>query len=200
MAHKTFISYKYSESQDLRDRIIDSLGKDSKFYQGETSDSPDLTDTTTDTIRTHLKEMIFSTSVMIVILSPHMKESKWMDWEIKYALKDISHEGSQSHSNGILGIIKNSPDASWLKSKITKEDGHINCIYDNSKVLDIINKNTINQVPRVYACKQCKSIDALYGNYITYVEENDFFSDPNKYIENAYDKSQKISKYDIKKQ
>lgn len=26
MAHKTFISYKYSESQDLRDRIIDAMG------------------------------------------------------------------------------------------------------------------------------------------------------------------------------
>lgn len=26
MAHKTFISYKYSEAQDLRDRIIKALG------------------------------------------------------------------------------------------------------------------------------------------------------------------------------
>ena len=28
MAHKTFISYKYSEAQDLRDNIIDALGDD----------------------------------------------------------------------------------------------------------------------------------------------------------------------------
>lgn len=28
MAHKTFISYKYSESQELRDRIIEALGDD----------------------------------------------------------------------------------------------------------------------------------------------------------------------------
>lgn len=26
MAHKTFISYKYSEAQNLRDRIIKALG------------------------------------------------------------------------------------------------------------------------------------------------------------------------------
>ena len=39
MAHKTFISYKYSESQDLRDRIIDALGEDAAYYKGETSDS-----------------------------------------------------------------------------------------------------------------------------------------------------------------
>ena len=48
MAHKTFISYKYSEARDLRDAIIDSLGDDATYYKGETSDSPDLTDTTTE--------------------------------------------------------------------------------------------------------------------------------------------------------
>lgn len=28
MAHKTFISYKYNESRELRDKIIESLEKD----------------------------------------------------------------------------------------------------------------------------------------------------------------------------
>lgn len=42
MAHKTFISYKYSEARGLRDRIIASLGDDATYYRGETSDSPDL--------------------------------------------------------------------------------------------------------------------------------------------------------------
>ena len=28
MAHKTFISYKYSEAQKLRDDIIEALGED----------------------------------------------------------------------------------------------------------------------------------------------------------------------------
>ena len=45
MAHKTFISYKYSEAQELRDRIIKAFGDDASYYQGETSASPDLTDT-----------------------------------------------------------------------------------------------------------------------------------------------------------
>lgn len=35
MARKTFISYKYSEAQDLRDTIIDSLGSDAMYYKGE---------------------------------------------------------------------------------------------------------------------------------------------------------------------
>lgn len=28
MAHKTFISYKYSEARELRDKIIEALGDD----------------------------------------------------------------------------------------------------------------------------------------------------------------------------
>lgn len=31
MAHKTFISYKYSEAQNLRDRIIKALGDDASI-------------------------------------------------------------------------------------------------------------------------------------------------------------------------
>lgn len=31
--HKTFVSYKYSESQDLRDKIIEVLGDDATYYK-----------------------------------------------------------------------------------------------------------------------------------------------------------------------
>ena len=90
MAHKTFISYKYSEAQKLRDSIINALGDDATYYKGETSDSPDLTDTTTDNIKRHLTDMMYDTSVTIVIISPNMKQSKWIDWEIEYSLKSIT--------------------------------------------------------------------------------------------------------------
>ncbi|MHC1720136.1 MAG: hypothetical protein AB9844_05535 [Clostridiaceae bacterium] len=51
MSHKTFISYKYSEARKLRDAIIDALGDDATYYQGETSSSPDLSDTSTEILR-----------------------------------------------------------------------------------------------------------------------------------------------------
>lgn len=78
MKHKTFISYKWSESQDVRDRIITALGDDATYYKGETSESPDLTDTSTENIKRNLTDMMYDTSVTIVVLSPHMKESKWI--------------------------------------------------------------------------------------------------------------------------
>ena len=105
MAHKTFISYKYSEAQGLRDNIIKKLGDDASYYKGETSESPDLTDTSTENIKKNLTDMMYDTSVTIVIISPNMKKSKWIDWEIEYCLKNISRKNRTSHTNGIVGVI-----------------------------------------------------------------------------------------------
>lgn len=107
MAHKTFISYKYDEARDLRDKIIKAMGNDTTYYTGETSDSPDLSDKTTDTIKEKLKDMIYGTSVTIVIISPNMRKSKWIEWEIEYSLKKIKRSNQYSHSNGIVGVVMN---------------------------------------------------------------------------------------------
>lgn len=117
MAHKTFISYKYSEARDLRDDIITALGEDASYYQGETSDSPDLTDTSTENIKKKLKDMMYDTSVTIVIISPNMKKSKWIDWEIEYCLKSITRKDRTSHTNGVVGVIMKYNGAFLLSNK-----------------------------------------------------------------------------------
>lgn len=191
MAHKTFISYKYSESQDLRDRIIEAMGDDATYYKGETSDSPDLTDTSTENIKTVLRDMMYDTSVTIVILSPHMKESKWIDWELEYCLKLETRNGRTSQRNGIVAVIqKVDGDYSWFKYQIEKPDGCKVNNYYTEKVYDIINNNRFNQDPPQYNCQTCKCYDALTGSYISFVEEDTFLSDIDRYINNAYDKSE----------
>ena len=80
MSHKTFISYKHSEAQDLRDCIIIRLGKDAIYYRGETTDFPYSNDKRTVRICNNLADMIDDTEVMIVIVSPKMLQSRWMEW------------------------------------------------------------------------------------------------------------------------
>lgn len=191
MAHKTFISYKYSEAQDLRDRIIEAMGDDASYYMGETSDSPDLTDTSTDNIKKHLCDMMYNTSVTIVIISPHIKESKWIDWEIEYSLSRNTRKGRTSHRNGVVGVIqKVNGNYDWFKFKVIKPNGHQLNDYHNELLYPIISNNRQNQVPPVYHCEECKSIDALTGSYIAFVEEDEFIANYDKYIDNAYDKSE----------
>ncbi|MCH5210168.1 MAG: TIR domain-containing protein [Oscillospiraceae bacterium] len=191
MAHKTFISYKWSEAQTLRDNIIAALGEDATYYKGETSDSPDLTDTSTENIKRNLRNMMYDTSVTIVIISPNMKDSKWIDWEIEYCLKDITRKDRTSHTNGVVGVImKVNGGYDWFKYSQTNSDGCSTANYHTEKVYDIINNNRFNQEPKVYSCDVCKCVNALTGSYIAFVEEDDFLSSPTKYINNAYDKSE----------
>lgn len=198
MARKTFISYKYSEAQGLRDSILEALGEDAKFYQGETSDSPDMTDKSTDYIRNELKDMIYSTSVTIVIISPNMKYSKWIDWEIEYSLKQIKRDDKTSSTNGVIGVVMDyNGGYSWLRPSVTNEDGHTSIRTNNEYLYNIISKNRFNQDPAVYVCEKCQTVDQLEGSYISLVNEVDFLNDPNRYIENAYGKSKKTIDYNL---
>ena len=201
MAHKIFISYKYSEARNLRNSIIDALGDDAIYYQGETSSSPDLSDTSTENIKKNLTDMMYDTSVTIVIISPNMKNSNWIDWEIEYSLKNITRKGRTSHTNGVVGVImKFNGGYSWLKTTSTNGDGCTSSSYDESKVYSIINNNRFNQNPKKYSCDICKTVNALTGSYIAYVDEETFLSDPQKYIDNAYDKSENdAAGYDLTK-
>jgi len=201
MARKTFISYKYSEAQGLRDEIIDALGKDATYYTGETSDSPNLTDTKTDNIKNNLKPMIHGSSVTIVVISPNIKDSKWIDWEIEYSLKEITREDRTSRTNGIVGIImKVGGSYGWLVGQLNYKDGCTPRTIDESKLYEIINLNRFNKVPKKYSCQNCETVNKLSGSYISLIEEEDFLKDPSKYIENAFEKSEKTNLFNLKKE
>lgn len=202
MARKTFISYKYSEATSLRDLILNKLGKDAQFYQGETASSPDLTDTSTENIKRILKDMMFQTSVTIVIISPNMKLSRWIDWEIEYSLKEITREDRTSKTNGIVGVImKYNNGYDWLVSFTDGNDGCRSRVIDSDKLLPIINKNRFNlNTANKYSCPVCKSFSSLDGSYISLVSEENFLKDPDKFIENAFNKSVTRVNYNISKE
>lgn len=202
MARKTFISYKHSEAQGLRDNIIKSLGTDTTYYQGETVDSPDLTDTSTENIKKVLKDMMYDTSVTIVIISPNIKDSNWVNWEIEYSLKEITRKDQTSRTNGVVGVImKHNDSYDWLVSSKTKDDGCSVRNIDDKKLYEIIINNRYNlEGDDKYTCKLCKTYDQLEGSYISLIDEEKFISNPQTYIENAYEKCQKAACYDLSKQ
>lgn len=200
MARKTFISYKFSEAQDLRDRVIEALGQDATYYKGETADSPDLTDVTTETIKQNLADMMYDTSVTIVLISPDMTKSKWIDWEIEYCLKEISRKGRTSKTNGLVGVVQEIDEHyDWLITEVTKPDGCTSRSIDNSQLYSIITNNRFNRSVSSYACDVCKTFDSLSGSYFSLVPERDFLGDPELYIENAFEKSEASDEFDLAK-
>ena len=146
--------------------------------------------------------MMYDTSVTIVIISPHMKESKWIDWEIEYCLKNNTRKDRTSHTNGVVGVImKCNGGYNWFKRSDRNLDGCISSSYDERYLYEIIKNNRYNQNPKRYSCPICKTVNALTGSYISFVEEDDFINDPQYYIDNAYDKSENDAEgYDLVKQ
>lgn len=188
MAHKTFISYVYGEANELRDKIIRAMGDDATYYKGETSDSRDLGNLQDETIKKELSDMIFDTSVTIVIISPNMKKSEWMDWEIKYSLREKTRNGVTRHANGLVGVIMKYNGAyNWFKCRIRNILGTFVTKYHDEYLLPIIKKNRNNQRPmqRYYNENERE----LYGSYISFIEEEEFLANHNNYINIAFTKS-----------
>ena len=201
MAHKTFISYKYSNAQNVRDKILRALGEDAVYYQGETSVSPDLTDDATSTIKAKLADMMYGTTVTIVVLSPQMKNSNWINWEIEYCLKEISREGRTSKTNGLVGVVQEVGGSyDWLVTTAHKDDRCTVRWFDNSKLYSIIHKNRFNLRNRTHKCSRCKTFDALSDSYMSIVAETDFLGHPQHYIENAFHKAERSGSFDLTKQ
>lgn len=201
MAHKTFISYKYSEAQGLRDKIIKKLGSDATYYKGETSDSPNLSDYKTDTIRKNLADMIYDTTVMIVIVSPNMKQSAWMEWEIKYALREQTRNNRTSHADGVICVVQKNAiyEALGLNpyawAKLYGGD------WDTSKLFNIINQNRNNK--KSWSESDLVNItdyNNLSKHYVDIVTEEEFLKYTDYYINNAFNKSQNLGSYTLAKQ
>lgn len=201
MARETFISYKYSEARDLRDKIIAKMGEHASYYKGETAESPDLTENSVQSIRENLKNMIFGTSVTIVIISPSIINSKWIDWEIEYSLKEYKRGDTTSRTNGIVGVVmKVDGNYNWLINSTTNTDGCSSRTIQNHKLYNIINNNRTNlNTTNKYSCPVCRTFDVLNGSYISLVEEDKFLNDPDFYIENAYNKSKTVYNYNLSK-
>ena len=201
MAHRTFISYKYSEAQDLRDDILEALGDDAVYYQGETADSPDLTDDATTTIKKKLSDMMYDTSVTIVVLSPNILSSKWIDWEIEYCLKEITRKGRTSKTNGLVGVVQEvNGGYGWLVETSTRDDGCRVRTINSSRLYPIIHKNRFNLYEKSYKCSRCRSYDRLSTSYISVIDEGDFLRNPQRYIENASEKAENWKDFDLAKQ
>lgn len=200
MAHKTFISYKYSESVALRDKIIEAMGSDAVYYNGENGYSEDKSDDSRHAIWDYLKDMIWPTTVTIVILSPHMTESTWIADEVAYSLRKVGRDNKTSGRNGVVAVIQkyqNSYD--WFVKKGTNCHGSSTISYKSNLIFPIISKNHFNSNPSIWHCDECKTYDREKGSYITYVQEETFLKDVNGYVEKAYQKSLNDGAgYDIK--
>lgn len=82
-----------------------------------------------------------------------------------------------------------------------KFDGCHTIIYNYQYLPNIIKNNMFNQVPKKYSCQYCKSVNPMFGHFISLFKLDDCLNNPSYYIENAYNKAYfKIDNYIIDKE
>ena len=206
--HNVFVSYKFSDAVETRDKIIDVLKDRGHVYKGEKGIKPlrvaDLT------LKQYLSDMIYNTTVTIVIISPEVRFSDWVDWEIRYSLRQTSRDGRQSKRNGIVCVIQGKDNIRY--SMISGQLIHYkdyNWVYQNSVYSPALSKYYL---PKAIIDNMGTTFPSantmIYGSfssfqqkpprldYCVFVNEDDFVNNPDKYINEAFNRS-KDDNYEV---
>ena len=187
MGREVFVSYKYSDAVDTRDEIRRKLGRDGHYYNGERGYT--ALGVADATIKEYLKDMIFGTSVTVVVISPNVRFSNWVDWEIRYSLREQTRNGRTSLRNGIVCVVQSKKD--WW--------GNENCDwakdYNGKYKKEIFPQAIIDNLQTTFPSNNGFYLKALYGtnmlekDYCVLVSESSFKADPSRYIELAYQRA-----------
>ena len=186
MGREVFVSYKYSDAVDTREEIRKKLGNEGHYYNGEKGFV--ALQNADSTIKEYLKRMIFGTSVTIVIISPQVIYSDWVDWEIRYSLRQPSRDGRTSYRSGIVCVIQDCKDmwgnynTSWALDRGRE--------YKKQVFPKAIVENLQTTFPSIESIiKNSMLGDRIMPDYCVIVSESVFKSNPSKYIEEAYNRA-----------
>ena len=177
MGRKVFVSYKYSDGRDCKDRIMLKLNNQGNVYKGEKGFN-DLSSYASSTIKSYLSDMIYDSSVLLVVISPKVSQSDWVDWEIGYALRNTSRDGRASKRNGIVCVIQKdyyTGSSSWAYD------------YKGDVYETYLPRRIVQNMQETYGALSI--FERPNRDYCVIVTESTFMSDPQKYIERAYERS-----------
>lgn len=217
---KTFISYKFADSNVLRlspfsistvrdyvNILQSKLIRTPHIFKAE-EDGTDLSMFKDSTIQSHLKNKIYDSSVTIVLISPGMKDvyvsekDQWIPWEIAYSLRNDSRNGRQSQSNGLLAVVIPDRMGSYDYAIRSNPICNSRTIMTNS-FFEIIGSNMFNRkIPDTYECNG-STIHNGESSYMKIVKWEDLVATSNsvtRYVENAYQLSLKIDDFVIQRQ
>lgn len=217
MARKIFVSYKHEDdnvqwlgfglrptARNYVDVLIDKFEGD-EIYKGEGDE--DLSAFTDGTIKSHLRDKIFDSTITIVLISPNMDDGKpqheqFIPWEISYSLQEPSRDGRTSKSNGVLAVVLPDRNGSY-EYYITRHGcpGSNAIKLRTERLFQILRDNMLNKKnPSTTPCDVCREL--LYSDRPSYIESVkwwDFMGDIEKYLKMTDEIRGAIEAYNIAK-
>lgn len=191
--HKTFISYHHSREQDLKDEIINKGVEGGEFIDKSVLDGDIDIHLSEDSIMRKLREEYLGDStVVVVLIGEETAQRPYVNSEIQAAL--------WGKATGLIGVIRDDL-YDRIYSSTTCKDYICNCgIALRSKTNDFSEKVPFLVKKNNSILENNKSTSPHYNSseaYCSIYKYSTFFSDMEKYINEAYDKREK--KFEIKK-
>lgn len=201
MPHKVFVSYKFSDAAGTRDRIIKSLQGKGSYYKGERGYV--ALDYADSTMKQYLGTMIFDSTVTVVVISPNVKVSKWVEWELRYSMERHTRRDRTSGRNGIVCVIQSQTDYSSPRYSSYGYQGYnenSNWAYNKYQGGKDLKKSVLPDLV-VKNMKDSFSGNDYYGylysdesnidrkDYCVVVAESTFLRNPNKYVDIAFNRA-----------
>ena len=220
MGRKIFVSYKHEDddveplggsndigtARDYVDKLEKKFAKDDNIFKGE-KDDEDLSDFKDETIKSHLRDSIFDSTVTIVLISKNMQDEgemerdQWIPWEISYSLKVIERKDGRSKTNAMLAVAL--PDRNGeYDYVITKREcescGTINS-WSTDSMFPILGDNMFNLKKPAPEC-ECGAYSSNEHSYIRPVKWDRFIKNVDGYVEGAVAIKEKMASFDITKE
>lgn len=167
-------------------------------------DGEDLSDFTDETIASKLRDMIYDSSITIVLISKGMNDgswerNQWIPWEVSYSLKEMTRHGRTSKSNGMVAVVL--PDEYGSYDYCIEKNPCCNTLkFSDSFCFQIIGKNFFNKKnAEKFICPDCGGVHyrGFDNHYFAYAKWEDFIKTPKEYLVIATSHRDHISDYNI---
>ncbi len=178
--HKTFISYHHDNDQDLKDQIIAEFGGQD-FIDKSVHDGDIDTDNTEETIMRKIREDYLSDStVTLVIVGTETAQRPFVNSEIQASLWG-------TNPNGLLAIVRDEVyDLMYTTGTCTSPSCNCGITLRNTTSSYKLYSPDLVYENRIYDGDEAHFNDSQI--YCSLMRFSTFIKDPDKYIEEAFDK------------
>lgn len=188
-----FISFSFNENHKWKKELINFLRNHDLIV--DYSEKKDWREEGDEKVWKELSKRIKGSSITILLFSKDLsgekgkcelvdnfKISNWIYKEISLSLYD----GNKNRINGIIVLYKNN----LMKKNCNNK--HVSTLHFNEEMLPKIIKENRFNIKDKFKSKETNDLyDVLKDHYISVISWEQFIKNPNKYIENSFEKRTK---------
>lgn len=199
---KIFVSFRFRDGSKIKDKLIEFLEeKDLIIDKSEDVDRRELSE---ETIQEYLYKKLKDSSITMVLLTPEAvnysrnQNNEIDDWlydELRYSL----YNRNENPINGIIALYTPQAEGMIIQKNIhvcdkCNKEMNVNTILE----FDNLVKDNMMNIKQKYKTNKCNNIfDSDYDSFISLVKLEDFYNNPEKYLEIATHKRKNSDQYTI---